>query len=70
MLMYAERMRRLGHVQVKVWVPSDMSDWLYTFADDARRLHEEGGDPVTYLPAKMFRLAKVRRAIAALEERD
>jgi hypothetical protein len=62
MRLYAERMRGLGHVQVKVWVPAVMSDWLYTLADDARRLHEEGRDPMESLPARMFRLVRSHKA--------
>jgi len=47
---YTGRQAVLGNVQVKVWVPAHMKDWLLQMAEEARILSRTGVDPLERLP--------------------
>lgn len=51
---YADAQRRRGHTQVKIWLPEHMTAWLHQIAEEARKLHDVGLDPLVRLPASIL----------------
>jgi hypothetical protein len=43
-----------GHAQVRVWLPAYMTDWLHQIAEEARKMHECGLDPMERVPASLL----------------
>jgi hypothetical protein len=52
---YAINQRERGCSQVKVWMPANMVEWLHQIADEARKLHAVGLDPMERVPATLLK---------------